>query len=165
MNSLALEQLFNNKKSSSFILLNDSIRFSSFPLLIDFSRRALADNNALIILLTESSPKAWRDQFPSTKSQSIYIIDCFSDPYGWDNDDSSDPNTLKVTNIKEMEKLILAPIMKKAMTTPNCSIIVDSITPLAMISQHRAYQLVKALSSLTTGNMQIERERERISNN
>lgn len=155
MNSLALEQLFNNKKSSSFILLNDTIRFSSFPLLVDFSNRALADNHTLIVLLTETSPSTWRQQFPSTKSQQVYIIDCYSDPYGWDTDASTDPNTVKVTNIKEMENSILSPIVKKAMNSPNCTILVDSVTPLAMISQHRAYQLVKALSSLTTGKSRV----------
>lgn len=151
MNTLALEQLFNNKKSSSFILINDTIRFSSFPLLVDFSKRALADNNNLIVLLTETSPKSWREQFPLAKHQQIYIIDCYSDPYGWDIDTNEDPYTFKVSNIKEMEKLILTPIMKKAMNTPNCNIVVDSITPLAIISQHRTYQFVKTLSSLTTG--------------
>ncbi|CEP18721.1 hypothetical protein [Parasitella parasitica] len=161
MSSLALDQLLNNKKSSSFIFINDTIRLSALPILTDVGRRALADNKSLVVLLTETSPRAWRERFPVDKQNNIYIIDCYSDPHGWDNDDeqgentSTDDNTIRVSNIRDMEKLILSPIWKKTMNTPNCTILVDSITPLAMISQHRAYQLVKALESLTTDAIRL----------
>ena len=151
MSSLALDQLLNNKKSSSFIFINDTIRLSALPILTDIGRRALADDKSLVVLLTETSPRAWRERFPANKRENIFIIDCYSDPHGWDDDISQDKNTIQVKNIKDMEKLILSPILKKVIDTPNCTILVDSITPLAMISQHRAYQLVKALESLTTG--------------
>ncbi|KAI8637726.1 Elongator complex protein 5 [Parasitella parasitica] len=54
-----------------------------------------------------------------------------------------------------MEKMILSPLLRKIMDTPKCTILVDSITPLAIISQHRAYQLVKALESLTTDAIRL----------
>lgn len=158
MSSLALDQLLNNKKSSSFIFINDTIRLTALPILTDIGRRALADDKSLVVLLTETSPRAWRERFPVNKRENIFIIDCYSDPHGWDDDAvdiSQDKNTVQVKNIKDMEKLILSPILKKVIDTPNCTILVDSITPLAMISQHRAYQLVKALESLTTGMFEL----------
>ncbi|KAL9552552.1 hypothetical protein MBANPS3_003715 [Mucor bainieri] len=153
--SFALDQLLNNKKSSSFIFINDTIRLSALPILADIGKRALADDKSLVVLLTETSPRAWRERFPVEKRNNIYIIDCYSDPHGWDDDTKSDKNTIQVNNIKDMEKLILSPILKKVIDTPNCTILVDSITPLAMISQHRAYQLVKALESLTTDAIRL----------
>ncbi|KAL7319911.1 hypothetical protein PS15m_002991 [Mucor circinelloides] len=157
MSSLALDQLLNNKKSSSFIFINDTIRLSALPILADIGKRALVDDKSLVVLLTETSPRAWRERFPVDKQNNIYIIDCYSDPHGWDDhvEKHTDSNTVQVNNIKDMEKLILSPILKKVMDTPNCTILVDSITPLAMISQHRAYQLVKALESLTTDAIRL----------
>ncbi|EPB89703.1 hypothetical protein HMPREF1544_03503 [Mucor circinelloides 1006PhL] len=157
MSSLALDQLLNNKKSSSFIFINDTIRLSALPILADIGKRALVDDKSLVVLLTETSPRAWRERFPVDKQNNIYIIDCYSDPHGWDNhvEKRMDSNTVQVNDIKDMEKLILSPILKKVMDTPNCTILVDSITPLAMISQHRAYQLVKALESLTTDAIRL----------
>ncbi|KAL7334181.1 hypothetical protein PS15p_202987 [Mucor circinelloides] len=157
MSSLALDQLLNNKKSSSFIFINDTIRLSALPILADIGKRALVDDKSLVVLLTETSPRAWRERFPVDKQNNIYIIDCYSDPHGWDDhvEKHTDSNAVQVNNIKDMEKLILSPILKKVMDTPNCTILVDSITPLAMISQHRAYQLVKALESLTTDAIRL----------
>jgi hypothetical protein len=152
MSTLALDQLLNNKKTSPFILVNDTICLSALPILTDIGKRALDENRTLIVLLTETSPRAWREHFLSDKIKNIFIVDCYSDPHGWDDDlDNKDPNLFGVTNIKDMEKQILSPILKKVIATPNCTILVDSIIPLAMISQHRTYQLVKALESLTTG--------------
>lgn len=152
MSTLALDQLLNNKKTSSFILVNDTICLSALPILIDIAKRALNESRTLIVLLTETSPQAWRKRFPTHQSKNIFIIDCYSDPHGWDDVcDTNDPYTFSVTNIKDMEKQILSPILKKVMDTPNCTILVDSIIPLAMISQYRTYQLVKGLESLTTG--------------
>jgi elongator complex protein 5 len=153
---LALEQLLNNKKSSSsssFILLNDTIKFSSLPIIIDIGKRALdqEEEKTLIVLLTEISPALWREQFSAYKRNKIYIIDAYSNPLGWNEADSTDKNVLQVNDIKNMEKSILSPIIKKTMETPNCTILIDSVTPLALISQYRTYQLVKTLESLTTG--------------
>ncbi|KAK4516367.1 uncharacterized protein ATC70_011338 [Mucor velutinosus] len=157
MSTLALDQLLNNKKSSSFIFINDTIRLSALPILADIGKRALTDDKSLVVLLTETSPRAWRERFPVDKRNNICIIDCYSDPHGWDDDveKHADNNTIQVKNIKDMEKRILSPIMKKVLESPNCTILVDSITPLAMISQHRAYQLVKALESLTTDAIRL----------
>lgn len=150
MSSLCLEQLLNNKKSSSFILVNDTIRLSAFPILVDTSKRALEQDTRLIVLLTETSPKFWRQQFPDNKQDNIFIIDAYTDPNGWDESLNNDKNTLQVTDINNME-LISSTIIKQ--TTSNCIILIDSITPFAMISQYRAYQLVKSLESLTTGKI------------
>ncbi|KAI9483990.1 MAG: Elongator complex protein 5 [Benjaminiella poitrasii] len=156
MTSLALELLLNNKKSSPFILISDTIRFSSLPILIDIGKRALSQDKTLIVLLTETSPKAWRERFPKIHHKNIFIVDCYSDPHGWDDDSvQEEADTIKVRNIKDMEKSILSPIMKKATNTPNCTILVDSISSLAMISQYRTYRLVKALESLTTDAIRL----------
>jgi elongator complex protein 5 len=151
MSTLALDQLLNNKKTSSFIVVNDTIRLSALPLLIDIGKRAVNENRTLIVLLTETSPRAWRELFSSDKINDIFIVDCYSNPLGWDDVHNNDPNVIQVNNIKDMEKQILSPILKKVIDTPDCTILVDSIIPLVMISQHRTYQLVKALESLTTG--------------
>ncbi|KAI8079706.1 Elongator complex protein 5 [Gilbertella persicaria] len=146
---MALEQILNNKKSTSFVLINDTIRFSSLPLLADISKRALDDNKTVIALLTETSPKAWRERFSANNN--IFIIDCYSDPYGWDYaTETQEQNTVKVTHIQDMEKAILSSIIEKTMNTPDFLIVVDSVIPLAKISQHRTYQFVKTLESLTT---------------
>lgn len=154
---LALEQLLTNKKSSSsssFILLNDTIKLSSLPIIVDVGKRALdQEGKTLIVLLTETSPTSWREQFAAHHSDKIYIIDAYTDPQGWNESTSTDKNVMQVTDMKNMEKSILSPIIKKAMETPNCTILIDSITPLSMISQHRTYQLVKTLESLTTGSV------------
>lgn len=152
MSSLCLEQLLTNKKSSCFVLVKDTIRLSALPILTDIGKRALQEDKTLIVLLTETSPKFWRQQFPSTKQNNIFIIDAYTDPNGW-NEPSTiiDSNCVQVNDINNMEKLILSTIIQKAMETPNCTLIIDSLAPLAMISQHRTYQLVKALESLTTG--------------
>ncbi|KAI7904334.1 Elongator complex protein 5 [Cokeromyces recurvatus] len=154
MTSLALDLLLNNKKSSPFVLINDTVRFSALPILADIGKRALSQGQTLIVLLTETSPKAWRERFPKNNHNNIFIIDCFTDPHGWD-DITEEDNTIQVRDIKDLEKSILSPILEKATDTPNCTILVDSITALAMISQYRTYRLVKALESLTTDAIRL----------
>lgn len=151
MTTLCLDQLLNNKKTSSFVLVNDTIRLSAFPILVDVGKRALAQDQKLIVLLTETSPKFWRQQFSTAEQDKIYIVDAYTDPHGWDEPIMTDKNLIPVRNINEMEKLISSVMIDLAVKMPQCTILIDSITPLAMISQYRTYQLVKALESLTTG--------------
>lgn len=152
MTSLCLEQLLTNKKSCSLVLINDTIKLSALPILTDVAKQSVEENKNLIVLLTETSPFLWKQHFPSDKVKDMFIIDAFSNPRGWDESIAEkDSNVLQVNDIDNMEELILAPIMKKVTDSPNCTILIDSITPLALISQRRAYQLLKALESLTTG--------------
>ncbi|KAI9361570.1 Elongator complex protein 5 [Pilaira anomala] len=150
MTTLCLDQLLNNKKTSSFVLVNDTIRLSAFPILVDVGKRALAQDQKLIVLLTETSPKFWRQQFSTAEQDKIYIVDAYTDPHGWDESITTDKNLIPVRNINDMEKLISSVMIDLAVKMPQCTILIDSITPLAMISQYRTYQLVKALESLTT---------------
>lgn len=154
MTSLYLEQLLSNKKSSCFVLVKDTIRLSALPILTDIGKRALTEDKTLIVLLTETSPSFWRQQFSPLKQKNIFIIDAYTDPNGW-NEPSTLENCVQVRDINNMEKLILSPIIKKTMETPNCTLLIDSLAPLAMISQHRTYQLVKALESLTTDAIRL----------
>lgn len=149
MNTLCFEQILN--KSSSFILINDSIRLSGMSILVDIGKRALKNNKSLVVLLTETSPKVWKKQFESTKD--IHIIDCYTDPYGWDNVNKAndDPNVQLINNITDIENSILLPLIKQVNDTPCCTILVDSLASLFMVSQFKTYQLVKTLESLTTG--------------
>ncbi|KAI8373396.1 Elongator complex protein 5 [Choanephora cucurbitarum] len=151
---MALEQILNNKNSTSFILINDTIRLSSLSLLIDISKRALDDNKTVIAILTETSPQAWRERF--NDNANIFIVDCYSDPFGWDNDsESHDQNTVKITDIQAIEKSILSVVVNKVLESPSFQIIVDSLIPFAQISQHRTYQFVKSLESLTTESSRL----------
>lgn len=147
MNTLCLEQILKNK-SSSFILINDTVRLSSLPILVNIGKRALGDNKSLVVLLTETSPKTWKKQFGETDD--MYIIDCYTDPYGWDNTTDSDCSLL-VNDITDIENSILLPLIKKVTKSAQCTILVDSLVPLFMISQFKTYQLVKTLETLTTG--------------
>ena len=150
---MALEQILNNKSSTSFILINDTIRLSSLSLLIDISKRALDDNKTVIAILTETSPQAWRERF--NDNTNLFIVDCYSDPFGWDNGSGSDDqNTVKITDIQAIEKSILSVVVNKVLESPSFQIIVDSLIPFAQISQHRTYQFVKSLESLTTGKQE-----------
>lgn len=151
MTTLCLEQLLNNKKTCSFALLNDTIKLSGLPILTDIGKHALEEDKTLIVVLTETSPTFWIQQFKSDRHDKIYIIDAYTNPQGWDESLTTHENVSQVTDLTNMEKLILSPIIKKATETSNCTILIDSIIPLAMVSQHRTYQLVKALESLTTG--------------
>lgn len=153
MTSLCLEQLLTNKKSCSLVIINDTIKLSALPILTDVGKQALEENKNLIVVLTETSPSFWKQQFHNDKVKDMFIIDAFSNPRGWDDSvTEKDSNVLQVNDIDNMEELILKPIMKKVMNTAaNCTIVMDSITPLALISQRRTYQLLKALESLTTG--------------
>ncbi|KAG1466199.1 hypothetical protein G6F46_001057 [Rhizopus delemar] len=148
MNTLCFEQILN--KSSSFILINDSIRLSAMSILVDIGKRALKNSKSLVVLLTETSPKVWKKQFESTKD--IHIIDCYTDPYGWDNMNKTndDPNVQLINNITDIENSILLPLIKQVNDTPCCTILVDSLASLFMVSQFKTYQLVKTLESLTT---------------
>ncbi|KAI8380168.1 Elongator complex protein 5 [Blakeslea trispora] len=151
---MALEQILANKNSTSFILINDTIRLSSLPLLIDISKRALDDNKTVIAILTETSPQAWRERF--SHDSNIFIVDCYSDPFGWDDaSDHNCQNTVKITDIQAIEKSILSTVINKTLTSPNFQLIVDSLIPFAQISQQRTYQLVKSLESLTTESSRL----------
>ena len=170
--ALCLNQLLQNKRSSPFILINDSIQFSGLSLLSEFATTTLRENQGLIVVLTETSPTAWLtrlQQHTTTITQNndkntISIIDAYTDPLGWDDQTEIVTNQQlptgvtiqKVQDIRDMERSILKPIIEK-ITTPGseCSILIDSIHPLLMISQQRTYQLIKALESLTTGNIII----------
>ncbi|CEG73145.1 hypothetical protein RMATCC62417_08580 [Rhizopus microsporus] len=79
----------------------------------------------------------------------MYIIDCYTDPYGWDNTTDSDCSLL-VNDITDIENSILLPLIKKVIKSAQCTILVDSLVPLFMISQFKTYQLVKTLETLTT---------------
>lgn len=155
MTSLCLEQLLTNKKSSCFVLVKDTIRLSSLPILTDIGKRALDEDKTLIVLLTETSPTFWRQQFATNKQKNIFILDAYTDPHGWDEPSLDTAQNVQVRNVQDMERLILSPILKKTMETPNCTLLIDSLAPLAMISQHRTYQLVKALESLTTDAVRL----------
>lgn len=155
--ALCLDQLLNNKKSSPFTLINSSTRFSALPLLAEFSTRALEDDNGLIVIVTETSPKAWFDRICTAKAKNAFVIDAYTDPFGWD--DANDAFTVVqeslpvhvVRNLQDMEHAILAPVIQKTQNGSSFTIVIDSLHPLLMISPHRTYQLVKALESLTTG--------------
>ncbi|CAO3638491.1 unnamed protein product [Mucor hiemalis] len=157
MTSLCLEQLLTNKKSCSLVIINDTIKLSALPILTDVGKQALEENKNLIVVLTETSPSFWKQQFHTDKVKDMFIIDAFSNPRGWDDSvTEKDSNVLQVNDINNMEELILKPIMKKVMNTAaNCTILMDSITPLALISQRRTYQLLKALESLTTDSIRL----------
>ncbi|GAA5798392.1 hypothetical protein HPULCUR_003794 [Helicostylum pulchrum] len=151
MTSLCLDQLLNNKKTSPFVLVNDTIRLSAFPILTDIGKRAVDQTKSLIVLLTETSPSSWLQQFAPAQHDSICIIDAYTDPHGWDQPTL---NKNLVTDINNME-LISKTIIQRVAQTPNCTILIDSITPLAMISQYRTYRLVKTLESLTTDAIRL----------
>ncbi|KAI7860162.1 Elongator complex protein 5 [Circinella umbellata] len=165
--ALCLNQLLQNKRLSPFILINDSIQLSGLPLLSEFATSTLRENQGLIVVLTETSPTAWltRLQQHTTNqdnvNNTIYIIDAYTDPLGWDDQVTMKqlPTGVTVQNvqdIRDMERSILKPIIEK-ITTPGSeySILMDSIHPLLMISQQRTYQLVKALESLTTDTIRL----------
>ncbi|KAI8992174.1 Elongator complex protein 5 [Mycotypha africana] len=155
MNNLTLAQLLDNKKTCSFLCFNDTVRLSSLPFLVDIGKRSLIDERNVIVVLTETSPKAWRSYFSKDKLHNMFVIDCFSDPQGWDEDTTAqDPHTVivKNLNLQQMEKLILQPIIEIVNTSASCTILVDSVVSLAMISQHKTYQLIKTLDSLTTAD-------------
>ncbi|KAG1141405.1 hypothetical protein G6F37_000801 [Rhizopus arrhizus] len=82
-------------------------------ILVDIGKRALKNNKSLVVLLTETSPKVWKKQFESTKD--IHIIDCYTDPYGWDNVNKAndDPNVQLINNITDIENSILLPLIKQ----------------------------------------------------
>ena len=150
---LCFEQLLTNKKPYSFALINDTVNLSALPVLVDIGKHAIEQEKSLIVLLTETSPSFWLEQFEPNQRNKIFIVDAYSNPHGWDEATTANKHDsiVQINQVKDMEKLILSPIIEKATQTPNCTILIDSITPLAFISQHRTYQLVKALESLTTG--------------
>ncbi|KAI9261575.1 Elongator complex protein 5 [Phascolomyces articulosus] len=171
--ALCLNQLLQNKRSSPFILINDTIEFSSLSLLTVWAATTLRDNQGLILVLTETSPKAFltrlQQQLSTTTTKttaSIYILDAYTDPLGWDDSPSQQQQQKKETwpldatvetvrHMRDMERSILKPIIEKTATLTECSILMDSIHPLLMISQQRTYQLVKALESLTTDAIRL----------
>lgn len=164
MAQLCLEQLVSNKKSAPLILINDSIQMSALPLCREFSHRALESGQHVITLLTETSPTDWLQSIAGTSpnTNKVHIIDAYSDPYGWEYDTplvhEKDTNgcgsLVRLTQLDDFERHILPLIMEWTKKAPSCLIVVDALTPLAHLSTHRAYQLVKALESLTTGKDQ-----------
>ncbi|KAI9491362.1 Elongator complex protein 5 [Zychaea mexicana] len=189
--ALCLNQLLSNKRSSPFVLINDSIQFSGLPLLAEFAASTLRENHTLIVVLTETSPEAWTTRLQQQQQQSrvsdtttplsnnskTYIIDAYTDPLGWDDIDQDPTATAqkgrdcnapfvleRVHDIRDMERSILKPIIEKMPvatssggndTVNECTILIDSIHPLLMVSQQRTYQLVKALESLTTDAIRL----------
>ncbi|KAI8086009.1 Elongator complex protein 5 [Halteromyces radiatus] len=157
MAQLCLDQLLSNRKTSSLILINDSIRFSALPLLYEFSQRALDTDQQIITLLTETSPTAWLQTFNNNKNK-IHIIDAFSDPLGWEldspiiyeKDTQGGGSLVRLTRLPDFERHVLPLLMDWIKKAPATLIMVDSLTPLTRISSHRTYQFVKALESLTT---------------
>ncbi|KAG0165587.1 Elongator complex protein [Apophysomyces sp. BC1034] len=154
MASLCLDQLLNNRKSAPFILLNDTIKLSALTLLTEFGARALDEDHTLIVVLTESSPAAWFDRLKHSKNMNSYIIDAYTDPLGWD-EPISKKDIHVVRDINDMERSILAPIIKKTQDTVRCTILIDSLSCFTMVSQQRTYQMMKALESLTTDSIRL----------
>ncbi|CAO3631982.1 unnamed protein product [Cunninghamella blakesleeana] len=153
---LCLDQLLNNKKTSSLIVINDSIQFSALPLLIEFSQRALDTypSHQVIAILTETSPSIYLQQFQNTKQ--LHIIDAYTDPYGWEkNENEAQPfyncaDFDHIHNINDFEKYILSNVIEWIKKSPNTTIIIDSLNPFSQISTYRTYQFLKAIESLTT---------------
>ncbi|KAI8983150.1 Elongator complex protein 5 [Pilobolus umbonatus] len=150
METLCLDQLLNNKKTPPFILLNDTIRFSCLSFLYHLCHVALTDKKRVIVITTETSPTVWTKHF---SQEGLFIIDCYTDPYDWDNSIATDKRIHLLTDMKTADQRILSTLT--TLLTPSCTIIMDSIQPLAMISQHKAYQLVKKIQGLTSDTVQF----------
>ncbi|KAI8394337.1 Elongator complex protein 5 [Radiomyces spectabilis] len=150
MVKLALEQLLNNSKNSSFILINDSVQFGALPLLTEFTRCSLANNGTVVVLLTETSPTAWLQRFTTSDTGRMQIIDAFTDPEGWDEPTTNVPNIHVVRDVRNVMGSLLSTLAEKVQNQPQTLILIDSLTPLAQISQYQTYQLVKVLESLTS---------------
>jgi hypothetical protein len=141
----SLEQILTFKKSCAFLLIQDTVRFSSLPFLVTLAQRAQAQDQHIIALLTETAPSVWHNLVPNS-----YILDAYSDPEGWKDQAKSTENITVISPLDEMERVILATVEEQTKKSP-CLIVVDSIAPFINISQHRTYQLLKTLYSFTTG--------------
>ncbi|KAI9310471.1 Elongator complex protein 5 [Dichotomocladium elegans] len=162
--ALCLNQLIENKKSSPFLLINDSVQSSALPLLAEFAFTALRDEEMVIAIMTETSPLAWIDRISSLYNvplHKLHIIDAYTDPFGWDgtaNDPPMPPgigSLLRVRNLKQMEESILASVIQKAHDQTECCILFDSLHPFLLVSKQRTYQMIKTLESLTADTLRL----------
>ncbi|KAI8061025.1 hypothetical protein BC940DRAFT_146618 [Gongronella butleri] len=154
--SLCLDQLLEQKKTAPFTLVNDSIQCAGVPLLAAFVQKALALDQQVICVLTETSPRRWLQhlkQSPGSPHRHLFIMDAFSDPEGWDKEHVLQPQQQRITLDRNMERQILPTIINRIEQAPNTLIVIDSLSPLSLISSHRTFQLVKALVSFTSGTM------------
>lgn len=154
--SQCLDQLLSSKRSAPFVVVNGTVRFSSSLLISEFCNQALKEEQPLIVILTESCPESWLEKLqPNATGRSIHIIDAYTDPFGWDNYTATTTNDREsiqqISNLADMEHVILASVVEKLEKKEKCLIAIDSIHPLLAISQQRTYQFIKALESLTNG--------------
>ncbi|KAI8879683.1 hypothetical protein K501DRAFT_256332 [Backusella circina FSU 941] len=145
----SLEQILTFKKSCAFLLIQDSVRFSSLPFLVSLAQRAQSQDQHIIAVLTETAPSVWHSLVPNS-----HVSDAYSDPEGWNEKGETTENVTVISPLDDMERVILATVEEQTKKSP-CLIVVDSIAPFIAISQHRTYQLLKTLYSFTTDQIRL----------
>ncbi|KAI9290135.1 Elongator complex protein 5 [Umbelopsis sp. AD052] len=156
---LALERLLEDKDSARSILIIDSVQQSGNPLLLNFAGRA-AQDQPLVVLCTETSPKSILKSISNHQNANITFYDAYSNPNGWNSTVPTDQlldgkhKCHTVSQLSDLKPLVKA-LAEQTQAHKRCTVIIDSLAPLLFAAYDHCYQLVRSLASLATDDRRV----------
>ncbi|CAI2175337.1 13590_t:CDS:2 [Funneliformis geosporum] len=158
MTTPLLERLLNCKESTKFIIIEDTISQSGYILLKEFIKKvAINQNHRVVLLCFEISPKWLLENI--NPQQNIEIFDAYSKSEAYDLEDDitltdlcDNYNFIKNFNdLSEITNIIKDTIHK--LSSSNYTIIIDSISPLLLISTSLTFNFLQSISSMSDTNI------------